>query len=213
MKSLFFLLPFVKYYNICIISGSSGLGKELIYQGINDYNKKILTVTKDKNNIKIPYRGNTFDEKPTNSLIKSKNLDVFEYDLDNNNNVVPFKINKNFDHLIFTSSGTAFEDNDYSDELTEIILENLPNTCKSITMISPFGIKEEMYENIFFYGMRKIYLKNVYDSKEKQEKLINALGIGVEKNIIKSSVLSYGDTKIKSKSRQNLAKEIFDTIL
>lgn len=213
MISVFFLLPFVNYYNICIISGSSGLGKELIYQGINDYNKKILTVTKDRNNIKIPYRGDTFDEKQTNSIIKSKNLDVFEYDLDNNNNVVPFKLNKKFDHLIFTSSGTAFENNDYSDELTEIILENLPNTCKSITMISPFGIKEEMYENIFFYGMRKIYLKNVYDSKEKQEKLINDLDIDVEKNIIKSSVLSYGDTKIKSTSRQNLAKEIFDTIL
>ena len=212
MKLLFCLFSFVNSYNICVISGSSGLGKEIIYQGINNYNKKILTVTKDKNNIQIPYRDNTFDEKPTNSLIKSKKLDIFEYKLDKNNNVIPFKLNKNYYHLIFTSSGKAFENNDYSDQLTELILENLPNRCKSITMISPFGIKEEMYENIFFYGMRKIYLKNVYDSKEKQEKLINEFDKDINKKIIKSTVLSYGNTKIKSKSRENLAKEILDEI-
>ena len=64
MKIFFilFLLTKVTSYNLCVVGGKSGLGRELIYQCISS-NKNVLALTNDTFDIKYPYRGPGLDKK------------------------------------------------------------------------------------------------------------------------------------------------------
>ena len=55
---------------IYVLQEPSGLGRELIYQGLDK--NKIIGLT-NKEEIKIPFRGNTLSEKNTEQYICSKN--------------------------------------------------------------------------------------------------------------------------------------------
>ena len=98
-------------FDLCVVGSSGGLGRELIYQGINN-NKKILALSNNPNNIKLPYRGGGLTSKNENLLLKSPNLEIINYN--------DFS-NYNFYNVVFTSGAKPFE-KDYSDIFTKNIL-------------------------------------------------------------------------------------------
>jgi len=205
MKILLLLLNIIITYSlkVCVIGASSSLGREIIFQGINDLNYNILGITNSPEKVCIPYRGSGLDDKSDKILIKDKKLKLYNY-LDK----IP-----NYDALIFTIGGTAFEKNDYSDKITEKFLNNLPKTCKSVTLISAFGVGDSIKRaNLGIISMRNWYLKDVYRAKENQEILLNNFERNIKKNIYRPKVLSYGDTSFDSIPRQVLAKEILNNI-
>ena len=44
------------YFDVCVVGASSGLGKELVYQSLYNYNLKVLALTSNLDEVKIPYR-------------------------------------------------------------------------------------------------------------------------------------------------------------
>ena len=118
-KIVLLFFNYVNSYNICIIGGSSGLGRELIYQGLLN-NIKILALTNNPNKIKVPYRGGGLSKKEINICLTSDNLKIDTYSNINN---------YNFENIIFTTGAQPFE-NDYSDTITRNILD------KNLTLFS-----------------------------------------------------------------------------
>lgn len=207
MILFFFLINFIycSYsLNVCVIGASSSLGREIIYQGLNDYNFNMIGVTKSPEKVCIPYRGAGLDDKSDKILIKNDNLKLYTY-LDK----LP-----DYDSIIFSIGGTAFEKLDYSDILTEKYLNELSKNCKSIHLMSAYGVGDSINgANLGIVSMRNWYLKQVYSAKEKQEKLVNNLNKNIKKNIYRPKVLSYGDTFFESTPRQNMAKGILENII
>lgn len=205
---LFFLLINFIYscfsLNVCIIGASSSLGREIIYQGLNDYNFNMIGVTKSPDKVFAPYRGAGLDDKSDKILIKNDNLKLYTY-LDK----LP-----DYDSIIFSIGGTAFEKLDYSDKLTEKYLNKLSKSCKSIHLMSAYGVGDSINgANLGIVSMRNWYLKDVYRAKEEQERLVNKLERDVKKNIYRPKVLSYGDTFFESTPRKKMAKEILDNVV
>ena len=116
MKVFLLLLFFTNIcsFNLCVVGGKSGLGRELVYQCISS-NKKVLALTNNSFDIKYPYRGGGLDTKNIDKIIESDYLKVDLYD-----NFKKYK----FDNLVFTLGAGPFE-NDYSDIVTENILNNM----------------------------------------------------------------------------------------
>lgn len=198
---LFSLFQNINTYDLCIAGASSGLGRELIYQGLDKKNKIIGLTNKEE--IKIPFRGNTLSEKNTDQYICSKNLKLYKY-YDN----IP-----EYESLILTMGGSAFEKDDYSDKVTEYLIENLPKKCKNVILISAYGVGDSIKgANLGIVSMRNWYLKDVYRAKEEQEKIINNLNDNINVKIYRPKVLSYGGNAFDSLSRENLANEILTNI-
>ena len=64
---LFGILHFinnVQSFNLCVVGASSGLGRELVYQSLQENNKVLALTT--KNSILVPYRGDSFQDKGNN---------------------------------------------------------------------------------------------------------------------------------------------------
>ena len=104
---------------------------------------------------------------------------------------------------------------DYSDTLTKKILENLPDTCDDISIVSAYSVEDETLEkfSIPFQLMSNIYLKDVYRAKREQERILRLYNASqVRKKVFRPRALSYGFTIIPSTTRKDLAKEILDTI-
>ena len=200
---IFYLLE-VTSLRVCVVGGSSALGREIIYQGLNDFNYQMLGVTDSPNKVCIPYRGSGLDDKSKKQKILSNKLQI-----------VPYSENpKKYDAIIFTIGGSAFEKSDYSDKITEKYLENISKTCKSIVLISAYGVGNSIKNaNFGIVSMRNWYLKDVYRAKERQEELINNFEMkNINKKIYRPKVLSYGETSFESTPRQELAKEILDNL-
>lgn len=193
-------------FDLCIVGASSGLGKELVYQGINEKKLDILALT-SKNYITEPYRGNSFNEKETIVPIKNEKLFIQNY---------WSYVNSDYSNIIFCTGAKPFE-KDYSDKLTEKFLSNLPDSCKSITLISAYGVGDSLYNsNLGIKIMDKLYLKDVYRAKNKQENLVNGIN-KIDSNvnytkIYRPKALSYGETFLDSTSRQSLAEEILEDL-
>jgi len=203
MKILLLFLNFIITYSlkVCVIGASSSLGREIIFQGINDFEYNIIGITNSPEKVCIPYRGSGLDDKSDKILIKDNKLKLYNY-LD----IIP-----NYDALVFTTGGTAFEKNDYSDKITEKFLNNLPKSCKSVSLISAFGVGDSIKgANLGIVSMRNWYLKDVYRAKENQEYLLNNFERNIKKIIYRPKVLSYGDTSFDSIPREVLAKEILN---
>lgn len=112
-------------FDFCVVGSSGGLGRELIYQGINN-NKKILALSNNPNNIKLPYRGGGLSNKNENLLLKSLNLEISNYN--------DF-LNYNFSNVVFASGAKPFE-KDYSDIFTKNILNCESLKLENIVLIS-----------------------------------------------------------------------------
>jgi hypothetical protein len=203
IKIILLLLSFflqIQSLKVCVIGASSGLGRELIYQGINDFEYNMIGVTNSTNKVCIPYRGGGLDDKSSNEKIISKKFKLCSY-LEN----VGY-----YDAIIFTTGGTAFENNDYSDKITMKYLQSMPQKCKSITLISAYGVGYSINNaDLGIVSMKNWYLKDVYRAKQEQENMVNLFHRNIKKQIYRPKVLSYGNTNtFKSTSRQALAKEI-----
>ena len=193
-------LSLVNRFDLCIVGGSSGLGRELIYQSLQN-NNKVLALSNNPNQIKIPYRGGGLENKETNTIIQDKNLMICDY-----NNFEKFK----FENIVFTTGAKPFE-KDYSDEITETILTNQNIALKKIVLISAEGVGNSLPKsNSGIKIMNNWYLKDVYRAKNNQEILINKYEkeYNTQIFIIRPKVLSYGKNIFIAKSRQQLANEI-----
>ena len=204
IKILILFISYVNSYNICIIGGSSGLGKELIFQGLEN-NNKILALTKNPNNIKIPYRGGGLKGGETNICISSENLKIDTYENSDK---------YNFENIIFTTGAQPFE-NDYSDIITKKILNKNLTSLKNIILLSADGVADSLPESNFGIKiMNNWYLKDVYRAKNEQEKIIHEYSNKYKKNILimRPKALSYGVNLYGIKSRKKCAEEILEFI-
>ena len=192
-------------FDLCVLGASSGLGQEIIYQGLNN-NKKILALTSNPNNIKLPYRGGGLANKNNNLLLRSPNLQICQY-----NDFV----NYNFSNIVFTSGAKPFMD-DYSDILTRNILNTESLCLQNIILISAYGVGNSLSNsNTGIKIMNSFYLQDAYRAKNVQEELIN----NYKKNnkqtnikIFRPKGLSYGLNLYGLKSRETLANEILEIL-
>lgn len=206
--SLLFANLQVNAYKLCVVGASSGLGKELVYQASLNRNRTVLALT-TKPFITTPCRTNSFNEimnQPlyiTNKVVKEnywKDLSRFKYE-----------------HIVFTTGARPFKD-DYSDKLMCKILQDLPDCCKTLTLVSAYGAGDSLKQTeLGIVAMNKWYLDDVYRAKNEQEKMLN---YNMFKNkyphlktfILRPRALSYGKTLITSTSRKDLATSILDQL-
>jgi hypothetical protein len=197
---LFILLNICQGFNLCVVGGNSGLGREIIFQGISA-NKKILALSNSSNKIQYPYRGGGLDIKSTNTFIESNNLKVDTY-----NNFNKYQ----FENIVFTLGGQPFS-NDYSDQVTNDIISNIDSKLNGIILVSAYGAGESLKNsNIGIKIMNNLYLQDTYRAKNSQEKIINEYSKenNINTFILRPKALSYGQNMYSIKSRQSLAKEI-----
>jgi hypothetical protein len=186
------LLPSLSY-NLCVVGGSSGLGKELIYQGTKERQLNVLSLTSSINSITVPCRENNF--------IKIKNAKTFKHPYLTIDNYWKDISRHSYTNLIFSTCSKPFE-NDYSDSLMKKILEFLPNNCQSIHLISLCKKNK----------INQWYLKDSYRAKKEQEKILKKYQCKLNIHIYRPNCLIYEKEKKISKSitRQKLANEILD---
>jgi len=202
---LFLILLFfynISGFNLCVVGATSGLGREIIYQALQN-NNKILGLTNNPNNIKIPNREGGLSKKETKIPIISKNLKIDNY----------YNYSKyDFKNIVFTTSAQPFE-KDYSDIITENILSKNINTLEKIVLISADGAGETLKNsNIGIQIMNNWYLQDAYRAKNQQEKIIEEYCIKYNKKflIIRPQALSYGFNLLNIKSRQNYAYDVLN---
>jgi|TARA_B100000524_G_scaffold332508_1_gene219756 hypothetical protein len=199
----FILLNIVDCFNVCIVGANGGLGRELVYQSIKNYNYQVLGLTSKPYCIYEPFRGNGFENVGLTPEFKSNNLF-----LENYWNKIPF----DYEHIIFCTGSQPLE-KDYSDKLTKKFISNLSKKCKSISLVSAYGVNENLkYSNIGVKILEKLFLTDSYRAKSVQEVLILHLNKDIKKYIYKPKALSYGFTYLESTTRQELAEEILERI-
>jgi hypothetical protein len=199
---LFIFFNISKAFNLCVVGGNSGLGREIIYQGISA-NKKILALSNSSTQIEYPYRGGGLDLKSTNTFIDSNNLKVDTY-----NNFNKYR----FENIVFTLGGQPFT-NDYSDEVTDNIISNIDSKLNGIILVSAHGVGESLKDsNIGIKIMDNLYLRDTYRAKNSQEKIIRQYSKknNINTFILRPKALSYGQNMYSIKSRQTLAREILE---
>lgn len=191
-------------YNLCVIGAGSGLGRELVYQASKDRNKTVLALT-TSDKLYVPFRGEGYNNIEDQEEYISPLVTVDNYWKN---------IQASYESLVICTGGTIFE-SDYSDKLTLKYLENLPVSCKDISIVSAYSVEENNLEkfSIPFQIMSNVYLKDVYRAKREQERLIKQYNASlVRKKIFKPRALSYGSTILPSTTRMDLAEEILDAL-
>ena len=206
IKYFIFSLLFdsINSYDLCVVGGSSGLGREIIYQGLIKKNK-ILALTNNPSNIKVPYRGGGLKYQPTIDLIKNPDLII-----DNYNNYNKY----NYKNIVFTTGAKPFKV-DYSDSITRQILSNRELQLDNIILISAYGVGDSIQNlNLGIQVMNNWYLQDVYRAKNIQEKIIGDYGVKFNTNItiFRPKGLSYGINAYSITSRETLAKEILEIL-
>ncbi len=195
-------------YNLCVVGASSGLGKELVYQTSLDRNKTVLALTTGSV-IRAPCRVNSFTEIKNQPVYVSKKVTKDNYW----NNLSSF----DYENIIFTTSAKPFKE-DYSDRLMCKILQDLPKSCKTVTLVSAHGVGDSLSsKEVGIKVMNDWYLKDVYRVKNEQEKMLNFNMFSVKypklkRYIIRPKALSYGKTVLNSVTREDLANRILDNL-
>jgi hypothetical protein len=206
--SFLFILSLIGYcdsYNLAIVGASGGLGRELVYQSITNYNNvNVIGFTSKPYKLYEPYRGDGYEETKEMPVFDSRKLKLQHYWKEIYDN--------NYDSIIFCTSGGPFE-NDYSDKLMNKFLQNMPATCKDIVLVSCYSVDKNINKyNAAYQIMGNIYLKDVYRAKLEQENIIKKEK-NVRKKIYRPPALSYGPTFFLSQTRQELAEEILEGLL
>ena len=199
----FELFSRVSPFKLCIVGAGSGLGRELVSQGISTYNCTILGLTANRKTIEYPFRGNGFNENIPMKKMVHPNLVVDSY---------WNHIDDNYQHIILCTGASPFE-KDYSDKLTLKMLETLPPSCKSINLISAWGTGDSLDKsNWGIKVMNSWYLQDSYRAKNEQEKMIQEFEDKMITRIYRPKALSFGNTFLESTTRYDLASEILENI-
>ncbi len=191
-------------HDLCVVGAGGGLGRELVYQATNERNSTVLALTTSEK-IYEPYRGDTYNDIETMPEYRSPLLTIDNYWK---------RIDYNYKALIICIGGAPFE-KDYSDTLTLKCLENLPSTCKDVSIVSAYSVEDNNLEkfSVPFQIMSNFYLKDVYRSKRNQETMLKQYNkTNIRKKCYKPRALSYGNTFLPSTTRMSLASEILDAI-
>ena len=200
---LFTFLLNVNSYNICVVGSGGGLGRELVYQGLKDKNFEVLALTSKDIAVYEPFRGDSFNDIKKKNIIEDKKLRVGNY---------WNEIKEDYEHIIFCTGGGPFE-KDYSDKLMKNIINNISPKCKSISLLSAYGVGDSLKEsNLGIEIMNSWYLRDAYRAKNEQEKILNNFDKKIKKKIYRPKALSYGNTYLDSISRFDLANEILDNL-
>mgnify|MGYP001229831588 CR=1 FL=1 len=189
----------------CIVGSGSGLGRELVYQAVHNYNSSVIALSNNGMYPKIPVRKNSFSEIKNaplfiNNLIER---DCYWNNIDD----------KLYENIIFTTSARPFNE-DYSDKLLNKFLNNIPSSCKRLILISAYGVGDSLdNSNIGIKVMDKWYLKEVYRAKNEQEKILNSKDFklkypNIKTFIIRPKSLSYEKSMLLSQTRFELAQDI-----
>lgn len=191
-------------FKLCVVGASSGLGKEIIYQSVLDKNYTVLALTSSNEPLTVPCRVNSFNE--------IKNQEIFYDPKIFKDNYWNNLANYEYEHLVMTTGAKPFE-NDYSDVLFKKVLDALPLNCKSISLVSAFGVGSSLKDgNLGIDIMNNWYLKDAYRAKNIQEDLLKNFDTKSKIKIYRPRALSYGKTNIDSKTRQDLAVDILNEI-
>ena len=221
-------------YRLCVVGAGSGLGRELIYQGLNcDQVTFIQGLTNSPQNVYVPFRnGSLEDQYMKNDALKrplfSKKLELCPYNsfecssfvtkrpsiiFNSDSTEISLDDQQHFDAFVFCTSATAFQ-TDISDQIMESVLSsvNIDTDTSKIAFISAFGTKE-FTTNLGIIGMRNWYLKSVYEKKITQEEILTRIPFKnkeTQLKIFRPRVLTYGNYNLNSfsKSREDLASEI-----
>lgn len=209
MSKLLFIYMFFDFINLvstfklCIVGAGSSLGRELVSQGISNYNCTVLGLTGNKKSIEYPFRGDGFNENTPMKKMVHPNLVMDSY---------WNHIKDNYQHLILCTGAGPFE-KDYSDKLTLKMLESLPSSCKSINLISAWGTGDSLDKsNWGIKVMNSWYLQDSYRAKNEQEKMIQKFEDKMITRVYRPKALSFGNTFLESTSRFDFANEILENI-
>lgn len=193
----------VKTFNLCVVGANGGLGRELVFQSIHNYNSSVLALTGKNLLINKPFRGKGFNEKNQMGRFYHPNLVVDNYW----NNV-----QDEYEHLIVCTGAGPFK-RDFSDKLTSKILSSLPSSCKSIDLVSAWGVGDSLTDSDWgIQIMNSWYLQDTYRAKNEQEKLLESFDRDIQKRIYRPKALSFGETFFESTSRFQFASEILENI-
>lgn len=212
MKTLLFLLFLLQKqcigYNMCVIGATSGLGRELVYQGALNKNMSVLALSGSTKHIPLPCRVDSLHGPKVMPPFNNKNVhrDVYW------NNLSTY----NYESVVFTTCSSPFK-HDYSDTLMAKVLPNLPESCKKLILVSADGIDESVKQNSLVSSIDEWYLKDAYRAKMNQEKL---LGLNIfkvkypelKKKIYRPRILSNSELSIETTIRQNLASQILNDL-
>ena len=121
-------------YNLCVVGASSGLGRELVYQGSLDRNKTVLALTSQPV-LRKPCRVNSFTEIKNQPIYITNKVDRDHYWKDLSN--------YDYQHIVFTTSAKPFKE-DFSDRLMCKIMQRLPKSCKTVTLVSAYGVGDSL---------------------------------------------------------------------
>ena len=197
-------------YQLCVVGATSGLGRELVYQGAYDKNISILALSGSPKPLTLPCRENSFELNKNcppfvNSNVHRDNYwkDLSKYD---------------FENIVFTTNAPPFKE-DYSDRLMTKIMLDLPKSCKHVTLVSADCVGSKIFkrEEIGSAMIREWYLKDSLRAKIKQERILRLRYLKwkhpqLKQSIYRPKVLTYGPTSIPATSRENLATEILDDL-
>lgn len=209
---LFLFFNLSNSFDICVVGASSGLGKELIYQSLQN-KKRVLGLTNNPQKVCVPYRG-----KGLSQITNNKDKIISDYlTLDSYENSKKYL----FNNIIFTTNGEPFSQ-DYSFNITKNIMENTKLfhnkallNINNIVLVSAYGVGDSLENsNLGIKIMNNWYLKDVYYNKNQQETYLNKFieDNNINLKILRPKVLSYGENFINAKSRQELANEIINFV-
>lgn len=207
LKSIFLLFNIFSLsstFNLCVVGGTSGLGRELVFQSLIQ-NNRVLALTNSSDIIKFPYRGTGLQSRNVDNKMLNPSLVVDRYE-----NSKKY----NFENIVFTIGAGPFE-KDYSDIVTQNILENISDNSnlKNIILVSANGVGDSLKDsNLGIKVMDSVYLRDAYRAKNVQEIYVNEFGQqnNINTIIIRPKALSYGPNIYQIKSREKLASEILE---
>ena len=208
MKILFFLIYIFKLcngYNIAVVGANGNLGREIVFQATHERKLSVLGLTSNTNVFFEPSRSNSFSKS-------NEKTPKFESSLLTLHNYWSH-IDHDYDHLVFCTSAKPFQ-HDYSNTLMTKVLQSLSEQCRSISLVSAFGVGDSLSQgNLGIQIMNSLYLQDVYRSKNEQESMINSINdTNLIKFIYRPKALSFGKTILKSLPRKDLAEAILNNI-
>lgn len=197
-------------YKLCVVGATSGLGRELVYQGAYNKNISVLALSGSSKPLTVPCRENSFELNKNSPPFINSNVHRDNYW----NNIT----NYDFENIVFTTSAPPFRE-DYSDRLMMKIMLELPQSCKHVALISTDCINNKSFkmEDVDSTIIREWYLKDSLRAKIKQERILRLRFLKwkypeLKQTIYRPKTLTYGLSTITSKSRKVLASEILEDL-